>query len=106
MKAVGKPLRVVAGSIRLRARHGDDGGYRQYVVYLAFVSILAVFALFLWDDGFLSTSNLLNIGRQAAPIAVMAVGMAFALASAEIDLSVGSTVALSSLVAAAPGRNP
>ncbi len=100
MKAVRKPLRAVAGSIRLRARQGDDGGFRQYVVYLAFVSILAVFALFLWDDGFLSGSNLLNIGRQAAPIAVMAVGMAFALASAEIDLSVGSTVALSSLVAA------
>ncbi|MCE2528189.1 MAG: ABC transporter permease [Actinomycetia bacterium] len=78
----------------------EDGGYRRYVVYMAFVSILAVFALILWDDGFLSWSNLLNIGRQAAPIAVMAVGMAFALASAEIDLSIGSTVALSSLVAA------
>jgi len=86
--------------MRLWTRQGDDGGFRQYVVYLAFVSILAVFALVLWDDGFLSGSNLLNIGRQAAPIAVMAVGMAFALASAEIDLSVGSTVALSSLVAA------
>ncbi len=82
------------------AEQSDDGGFRQYVVYLAFVSILAVFALMLWDDGFLSWSNLLNIGRQAAPIAVMAVGMVFALASAEIDLSVGSTVALASLVAA------
>ena len=100
MKAVRKPVRAVTRSIRLRARQGDEAGFRQYVVYVAFVSILAVFALFLWDDGFLSGSNLLNIGRQAAPIAVMAVGMAFALASAEIDLSVGSTVALSSLVAA------
>ena len=100
MKAVRKPLRAVTDSIRLRARQADEGGLRQYVVYLAFVLILAVFALLLWDDGFLSSSNLLNIGRQAAPIAVMAVGMAFALASAEIDLSVGSTVALSSLVAA------
>ena len=35
-----------------------------------------------------------------SPIAVMAVGMAFALAAGEIDLSVGSVVALSSLVAA------
>lgn len=95
---------VLAGvATRLKqawARQSDDGGFRRYVVYLAFVSILAVFALMLWDDGFLSWSNLLNIGRQAAPIAVMAVGMAFALASAEIDLSIGSTVALSSLVAA------
>ncbi|MDE0232704.1 MAG: ABC transporter permease [bacterium] len=97
-------VHVLAGAgARLRrawTNQSEDGGFRQYVVYLAFVSILAVFALILWDDGFLSWSNLLNIGRQAAPIAVMAVGMAFALASAEIDLSIGSTVALSSLVAA------
>ena len=100
MKAVRNPVRAVTRLRRARTRQGEEGGLRQYVVYLAFASILAVFALVLWDDGFLSWSNLLNIGRQAAPIAVMAVGMAFALASAEIDLSVGSTVALSSLVAA------
>ena len=82
---------------------GHDGAtptLQQYVVYLAFALILAVFAVMLRNDGFLSTANLLNIGRQAAPIAVMAVGMTFALAAAEIDLSVGSVVALSSLVAA------
>ena len=81
-------------------RYRHDGGLRQYVVYLAFVLILATFSIILHDDGFLSSSNLLNIARQAAPIAVMAVGMAFALAASEIDLSVGAVVALSSLVAA------
>ena len=100
MKQVHVLARTAARLRRPWNNQGEDGGYRRYVVYLAFVSILAVFALILWDDGFLSWSNLLNIGRQAAPIAVMAVGMAFALASAEIDLSIGSTVALSSLVAA------
>ena len=100
MKQVHVLARTAARLRRPWNNQGEDGGYRQYVVYVAFVSILAVFALILWDDGFLSWSNLLNIGRQAAPIAVMAVGMAFALASAEIDLSIGSTVALSSLVAA------
>lgn len=81
-------------------RYRHDGGLRQYVVYLAFALILATFSIILHDDGFLSSSNLLNIGRQATPIAVMAVGMAFALTAGEIDLSVGSVVALSSLVAA------
>ena len=100
MKAIPSPIRAL-GRLGSARRPGADGdGFRQYVVYLAFLAILAAFAVVLWDDGFLSWSNLLNIGRQAAPIAVMAVGMAFALASAEIDLSVGSTVALSSLVAA------
>ena len=70
------------------------------MVYFAFALILVTFSVILHDDGFLSSSNLLNIGRQAAPIAVMAVGMSFALAAGEIDLSVGSVVALSSLVAA------
>lgn len=77
-----------------------ERGARQYVVYAAFLLILVTFAVILRDDGFLTTNNLLNIGRQAAPIAVMAVGMAFALAASEIDLSIGSVVALSSLVAA------
>ncbi len=78
----------------------EIGGLRKYVVYLAFALILVTFAVLLRDDGFLTSSNLINIGRQAAPVAVMAVGMTFALAAAEIDLSVGSVVALSSLVAA------
>ncbi|WP_419933224.1 ABC transporter permease [Candidatus Poriferisodalis sp.] len=73
---------------------------RQYVVYAAAILIFALFAVILRDDGFVTTSNLLNIARQAAPIAVMAVGMAFALGAAEIDLSVGSVAALSSLVVA------
>ena len=87
------------GGRRARRRRRDVD-LQQYVVYLAFALILAAFAIILRDDGFLSSANLLNIGRQAAPIAVMAVGMTFALAAAEIDLSVGSVVALSSLVAA------
>lgn len=73
---------------------------RHYVVYMAAVLIFLLFVVFLRDDGFLTSSNLINIGRQSAPIAVMAVGMSFALASSEIDLSVGSVAALSSLVAA------
>ena len=81
-------------------RRRQDAGLRRYVVYVAAALIFGLFAVILRNDGFLSASNLLNIGRQAAPIAVMAVGMTFALAAAEIDLSVGSIAALSSLVAA------
>ena len=89
-----------AAAHRWLARRRRDVELRPYVVYVAAVLIFALFAVILRDDGFLTASNLLNIGRQAAPIAVMAVGMAFALAAAEIDLSVGSVAALSSLVAA------
>ncbi len=70
------------------------------IVYLAFFAILLFFSVALRDRGFLTTGNLLNIIRQTAPVTVMAVGMTFTLSAGEIDLSIGSTVALSALVAA------
>jgi ribose transport system permease protein len=74
--------------------------WREYVVYAALVLVFAFFAVMAGDRGFLTGSNLLNIVRQTTPITIMAVGMVFALCAGEIDLSIGSVVALSSLVAA------
>jgi ribose transport system permease protein len=71
-----------------------------YVVYLAFLGILAFFAITLHDDGFTSGDNLLNILQQAAPIAIMAVAFTFTLSAGELDLSIGAVVALAALVAA------
>lgn len=73
---------------------------RNYIVYIGFVIILVFFAITLRDTGFLTVRNFMNIIRQTAPITVMAVGMAFVLSAGEIDLSVGSVVALSALTAA------
>lgn len=73
---------------------------RNYVVYLAFLAILAFFAVVLRDTGFLSLNNFMSIIRQTTPITVMAVGMVFVLSAGEIDLSIGSVVALSALVLA------
>ncbi len=49
---------------------------------------------------FLTGGNLLNILRQAAPILVVAVSMTLVIATAGIDLSVGSMVALINALAA------
>jgi ribose transport system permease protein len=73
---------------------------RRYVVYVAFLLILVFFAATLSDDGFLSQDNLLNIVRQTTPVTVMAVAVVFVLSAGEIDLSLGSVVALSALVTA------
>jgi len=67
---------------------------------VAFVLILAFFAVALRDQGFLTPNNLLNVVRQTTPITIMAVGLTFTLAAGEIDLSIGSVVALAALVAA------
>jgi ribose transport system permease protein len=73
---------------------------RRYVVYVAFLLILVFFAATLSDDGFLSEDNLLNIVRQTTPVTVMAVAVVFVLSAGEIDLSLGSVVALSALMTA------
>lgn len=70
------------------------------VVYLGLVLIVVLFAIALRDKGFLTPDNLLNILRQTTMVSIMAMGMTFALSAGEIDLSVGSTVALSALVGA------
>jgi len=74
--------------------------WRQYAIYIGFVVIFVLFAIFLGSDGFLSGTNLLNIFRQTAIISIMAVAMTFVIAAAQIDLSIGSVAGLSSVVAA------
>jgi ribose transport system permease protein len=74
--------------------------WRRYIIYIGFVAVFLLFAVLLRDDGFLSSTNLLNIGRQTATITVMAVAMTFVIASAEIDLSIGSVAGLASVCAA------
>lgn len=57
-----------------------------------FVATCVVFAI--GAEAFLSSTNLLNLLRQTAPVLIVAAAMTFVITSAGIDLSVGSTVAL------------
>jgi ribose transport system permease protein len=52
-----------------------------------------------WPN-FLKADNLLNIANQIAVIAIIAVGMTMVIVAAGIDLSVGSLIALSAVLAA------
>jgi ribose/xylose/arabinose/galactoside ABC-type transport system permease subunit len=70
------------------------------VRYGLFVALgLWLLAMSLASELFLSWLNFLNVARQAAPIVIIAVGMTFVMATAGIDLSVGSLVALISCLA-------
>ncbi|MDB5622248.1 MAG: transporter permease [Devosia sp.] len=73
---------------------------QQYVVYFGFIAIFLFFAVVLRDSGFLTQRNLVNIILQTAPATIMAIGLVFVLSAGEIDLSFGSTVAVSALCAA------
>ena len=84
----------------LAARVAARFDWRSNIIYIAFVVVFILFAIFLGSDGFLSPNNMLNIVRQTATISIMAVAMTFVIATAEIDLSVGSIAGLASVVTA------
>lgn len=74
--------------------------WRQNIIYIGFVVIFIVFAVALNDRGFLNPNNLLNIVRQTAMIAVMAIAVTFVLSAGEIDLSVGAVAGLTTVTVA------
>jgi ribose transport system permease protein len=74
--------------------------WRNYIIYIGFAATFLFFAVTLGDSGFLNPNNLVNIVNQTATISVIAVGMTFVIASAEIDLSVGAVAGLASVTTA------
>jgi len=86
--------------LRKRSQSTRTTNTKEFIVYIAFLAIFIFFSILLRGRGFLSSENLMNIARQTAMISVMAVGMTFVLAAGEIDLSIGSIVALASLTTA------
>lgn len=74
------------------------GRHREASVFamLAAVAIYLSFA----SDYFLEPRNLLNVGRQASVVAIVALGQALVIIARGIDLSVGSVIGLSAVVAA------
>jgi ribose/xylose/arabinose/galactoside ABC-type transport system permease subunit len=73
-------------------------GDRPYMLYIAFAILLVVFSFA--SPWFLSIDNFLNIGRQTALVSIIAIGMTFVIIARQIDLSVGSSLALSGMAAA------
>lgn len=67
--------------------------------FLALAFVVALFAILL-PGQFLSAYNLKTMATQTVIVGVCAIGMTFVIVSGGIDLSVGSTIALSSVVSA------
>lgn len=62
--------------------------------------IVLCVALFIATPHFLTPNNIINVGIQAATVAILAFGMTFVIITAGIDLSVGSVAALGAMVSA------
>ncbi len=70
-----------------------------YGIFVALAMLFVVLAAAM-PDTFLTTGNLTNVLRQNSFTAVLAVGMTLTILTGGIDLSVGSVVALSGVLAA------
>lgn len=69
--------------------------YNFIVIFFVVVAIASTLS-----SNFLTLANISNLFQQAAVVGVVAVGMTFVILTANIDLSVGSMVALSGMIVA------
>ena len=80
-----------------RSRFGGFDRLRQYGLIAALIILIVAFAFS--NEYFFTANNLLNVARQVSVTAIVAVGMTFVIISGGIDLSVGSNLAFSGVVA-------
>ncbi|MGA7125898.1 MAG: hypothetical protein WBZ19_06300, partial [Chthoniobacterales bacterium] len=78
--------------------------FRKYGIFLVFIAMLIV-ASFL-SPAFLSKTNLINVVRQMSVVGLISLGVTGVIVSAGIDLSSGSVVGLSAVVAASLAQLP
>ena len=71
----------------------------NYLVYILFIIVITIFALWLGTT-FFSETNILNIVRQTTMISIMAIAMTFVIGGGNIDLSIGSIAGLVGLITA------
>jgi ribose transport system permease protein len=72
--------------------------YRESAIFLALIILMATVTIF--APNFMSGSNLYLVSRQISFVAVVAFGELFVILTGGIDLSVGSVMGLSGVVAA------
>ncbi|SET53492.1 ABC transporter permease [Thorsellia anophelis] len=83
----------------------SDSGGKKWLSFLADYSTIIFFVLMLavagiLSDKFFTIANITNVLRQSAPLGIIALGMLFVILTGGIDLSVGSMMALVSVVVA------
>jgi rhamnose transport system permease protein len=66
---------------------------------LAGVLVLAGALLAVWAPAFFSAGNLLDVLLATLPVLIVAIGVTLVIVVGEIDISVGSTFAIASVVA-------
>ena len=71
---------------------------QRFGLIISFLLLCAILTVL--SDRFLTVNNAVNVLRQSTINGIIAVGMTFVILTAGIDLSVGATLALSTVVTA------
>lgn len=82
----------------LKRKSSIEQNARYYILIGAIVILFAIFSIV--SKGFFSFNTFINIFFQSAALFITAIGMTFIIITGGIDLSVGSTIALSGAMAA------
>jgi ribose transport system permease protein len=93
-------LHRFAASARSVLSRSDVFGGTALAALLIIAAVIAAL-----EPQFFTPSNLLNIGRQASVLVIVSCGMTMVILSGAIDLSVGSAIALCSVVGASLATN-
>lgn len=75
------------------------GNLKEFGILIAFI-VIVIALMIISPNAFAKPANLINIFKQASINGILACGMMFVIISGGIDLSVGSTIALSGVLAA------
>src|ERR1700732_4302514 len=89
---------------RQQMSHQISGLFSKYGIFLIFA--VMVLAASMLSPAFLSSTNLINIVRQMSVVGLIALGVTGVIVSAGIDLSSGSVVGLTAVVAASLAQDP
>ncbi|MFN8630496.1 MAG: ABC transporter permease [Chloroflexota bacterium] len=79
---------------------------RKYLIVIIFLAMCALLAIFTPDHSFLRTQNLLNVVRQSTIWGLLALGVMLCIIALGIDLSLGSVLGFSAVVAASLVQQP
>src|SRR6202521_224211 len=89
---------------RQRMAHQMSSVFSKYGIFLIFFVMIVVASML--SPAFVSPTNLINIVRQMSIVGLIALGVTGVIVSAGIDLSSGSVVGLTAVVAASLAQAP
>ena len=76
----------------------------EYFIFVIFIALVVVLTCL--KPSFIQPGNLVNILKQASINGILAFGMMFVIIAGGFDMSVGSTVAFTGVLAAMLGQGP